>query len=108
MCVDQCIAELRCKAAHFKDTGLVFTINSAGRSSEHHNTAVKADSIVSDEFRQGLKSAFEKLRVEQGAEPDWHPRSDDMVHDLVHPSLYPFVYGEYLLILGDISPSWFT
>jgi hypothetical protein len=75
------------------DTGLVLTINSAGLSGEHHNTAVKADSLVSDELRHGLRAAFEKLRVEQGAEPDWHPRSDDLVQDLVHPSMYPFVYG---------------
>ena len=48
---------------------------------------------MSDEIRQGLKAAFEKLRSEQGAEPDWHPKSDDQVLDLVHPSMYPFVYG---------------
>lgn len=83
----QCIAELRCKAAYYKETGLIFTVN-AGQ-----NTAIKSDSFVSDELRQGLKAAFEKLRAEQGDEPDWHPWTDDKVLDLVHPSLYPFVYG---------------
>ncbi len=68
------------------------TINSAGRE-QRHNTAVKADSVVSSELQQDLKAAFEKLRAEQGAEPDWHPRSNDLVQDLVHPSMYPFVYG---------------
>jgi len=27
------------------------------------------------------------------SERDWHPGSDDLVHNLVHPSLYPIVYG---------------
>jgi hypothetical protein len=58
-----------------------------------HNTVVKADSLVADDLRQGLKAAFETLRAEQGDEPDWHPKSGDLVQDLVHPSLYPFVYG---------------
>ncbi len=95
----QCIAELRCKALHFKNTGSVFTINSSGISSPH-NTAVKADSLVSDELRQDLKAAFEKLRADQGAEPDWHPNSDNQVLDLVHPSMYPFVYGPPALELS--------
>jgi hypothetical protein len=90
----KCIAELRCKAADFMKTGLVFTINSSGtRIGSPHNTAIKSDSIVGDELHQGLKAAFEKLRAEQGDEPDWHPGSGNMVHDLVHPSMYPFVYG---------------
>jgi hypothetical protein len=49
---------------------------------------------VSDELRQGLKDAFEKLRAEQGDEPDWHPWADEQVQDLVHPSMYSFVYGK--------------
>jgi hypothetical protein len=48
---------------------------------------------VTRELQHGLKAAFEKLRSEQAAEPDWHPGSNDMVQNLVHPSMYPFVYG---------------
>jgi hypothetical protein len=108
---NQCIAELCCKASHFKETGLIFTINSAGISGKYHNTAIKADSLVSNYLRQGLKAAFEKLRTEQGAEPDWHPRSNDMVQDLVHPSMYPFVYGEYISLETPtliLNLSWLT
>lgn len=106
----QCIAELRCKAAAFMETGLVFTINAVSHALSRynftiHNTAVKADSLVSDELQQGLKTAFEKLRAEQGAEPDWHPRSDNLVQDLVHPSLYPFVYGTPVFEEPSCSPS---
>lgn len=64
------------------------------------NTAIKADSLVTQELQTGLKIAFEKLRAEQAAEPDWHPGSKNMVLDLVHPSMYPFVYGTYSSTLG--------
>ena len=48
---------------------------------------------MGNELRQGLKATFEKLRAEQGDEPDWRPKSHDLVQDLVHPSMYPFIYG---------------
>lgn len=40
-------------------------------------------------------------------EQDWHPGSDGQVLNLVHPSLYPIVYGSTLsrnLVTGDIQP----
>lgn len=66
---------------------MTFTLNHGA------NTAVKSDSLVDDELRRGLKAAFDKLRANQADEPDWHPWTDDKVQDLVHPSMYPFVYG---------------
>ena len=91
----QCIAELKCKATHFEDTGLVITLSSSQGMAHFpcFNTAIKADSLVGNELQQGLKAAFEKLRAGQPVEPDWRPGSDDMVQNLVHPSMYPFVYG---------------
>ncbi|KAK4239579.1 hypothetical protein C8A03DRAFT_14026 [Achaetomium macrosporum] len=83
---DFCIAELRTKAAYFKDTGLIFTLNYG------HNTAIKSDSLA----------AFERLRAVQAAEPDWHPWTDDKIQDLVHPSLYPFVYGKTPFIHEEV------
>lgn len=92
ICSAKCIAELRCKAAFFKDTGLTYTLNSG------QNVIVKSDTVVSASFHESLKGAFEKLRAEQADEPDWHPGSNDMVQDLVHPSMYPFVYGLHLCV----------
>ena len=37
-----------------------------------------------------------------GSEKDWHPGSDGLVLDLVHPSLYPIVYGH---TIGKVSNS---
>ncbi|KAK4119639.1 hypothetical protein N657DRAFT_626454 [Parathielavia appendiculata] len=102
---DYCISELRSKAAHFKETELIFTLNSPqGYFTEQwsHNTAIKSDSVVSPELQRGLKAAFEKLRRDQAAEPDWHPGSDDKVQDLVHPSMYPFVYGQTRFIQEEV------
>lgn len=92
----QCIEELRCKAKHFEKTGLIFTLNSSRASdaeSNEVNTVIKSDSLVDEELRQAFIAAFEKLRAEQGDNPDWHPDTNEMVQDLVHPSLYPFAYG---------------
>ncbi|KAK0719047.1 hypothetical protein B0T21DRAFT_60415 [Apiosordaria backusii] len=93
---DYCIAELRCKAAEFKETGLIFTLNT------NENTAIKSDSAVTHELQQDLRVAFDKLVAEQGANPDWHPWAQDMVQDLVHPSMHPFVYGKSLFLQDEV------
>ncbi|KAL7917333.1 hypothetical protein ACQKWADRAFT_307037 [Trichoderma austrokoningii] len=82
-----CIAELRNKAKYFIETGLIPTFDSAG------NTIIKSDNLISNCLRDELVKAFETLRADQAADVDWHPRSNDMVQNLVHPSMYPFVYG---------------
>ncbi|KAK3690210.1 hypothetical protein B0T22DRAFT_499692 [Podospora appendiculata] len=81
-----CIAELRDKAAFFKKTGLIHALDSDG------NTIVKSDVQVGADLQERLRLAFEKLQAEQASDIDWHPRSGDRVQDLVHPSMYPFVY----------------
>lgn len=53
----------------------------------------KSDTLVSNDLQEALRKAFEKLKADQKAAPDWHPNTDDMVQDLVHPSMYPLVYG---------------
>ena len=40
-----------------------------------------------------MRLAFNSLKLDQGPSPDWHPNSNDIVQDLVHPSMYPLVYG---------------
>lgn len=72
------------------ETGLIPTLDSAG------NAIIKSDNLISDRLRHELVGAFETLRADQAANVDWHPRSNDMVQNLVHPSMYPFVFGMYL------------
>ena len=85
----QCIEELRKKAAYFESTGIVPTFDTQGYS------MAKSDRLVDSETKNRLRAVFEQLRAEQvnSNSLDWHPRSNGQVLDLVHPSLYPFVYG---------------
>lgn len=63
-------------------------------------SVVKSDNLVDSELHDALEAAFKKLQTDQADSPDWHPNSNDMVQDLVHPSLYPLVYGRSR-VLGD-------
>jgi hypothetical protein len=53
----------------------------------------KSDTLVTQELHEALRHAFDQLKLDQQASPDWHPNSQDMVQDLVHPSMYPLVFG---------------
>jgi hypothetical protein len=53
----------------------------------------KSDSLVDANLRQALRKAFDQLKNDHQTTPDWHPGTDNMVQDLVHPAMYPLVYG---------------
>lgn len=65
-------------------------------------TVVKSDVLVKTDLRDALKEAFEKLQDDQKDEPDWHPNSGDMVQDLIHPSMYPLVYGRSRVLKNEV------
>ncbi|KAG8931359.1 hypothetical protein FRC01_001461 [Tulasnella sp. 417] len=52
--------------------------------------------LIPAELRDRLKEAVKVLENVPDDKKDWHPRSDGQVLDLVHPSLYPIVYGRTL------------
>jgi hypothetical protein len=51
-----------------------------------------ADTLIELETRELLLSAVKPLEDVPDKDKDWHPRSNGLVLDLVHPSLYPIVY----------------
>lgn len=53
----------------------------------------KSDEIVPSSLRNALKDAVSALENVPESEKDWHPGSDGKVLDLVHPSMWPLVYG---------------
>ncbi|KIO34043.1 hypothetical protein M407DRAFT_227263 [Tulasnella calospora MUT 4182] len=53
----------------------------------------ESDSLIPQDLLDRLKAAVKILEDVPEDQKDWHPRSDDQVLDLVHPSLYPIVYG---------------
>ncbi|KAF7982668.1 hypothetical protein HWV62_27131 [Athelia sp. TMB] len=81
---EYCISELRYKATLFENTGLVVAFD---------GDVVKSDSVVPEELRLSLKTAAAALENIPDSHRDWHPGSNDTVLDLVHPSLFPVVYG---------------
>ncbi|KAJ3502518.1 hypothetical protein NMY22_g18557 [Coprinellus aureogranulatus] len=53
----------------------------------------KSDSAISEEVKAALQEAVRPLEDVQDHQKDWHPGSDGKVLDLVHPSLFPLIYG---------------
>ncbi|KAF4630381.1 hypothetical protein G7Y89_g7765 [Cudoniella acicularis] len=82
--MDWVIAELRWKADNFKKTGIVNVYN---------GDVVKSDVAISQDLKLSLRSAVEKLENIPVNRKDYHPGSDGKVLDLVHPSLFPLIYG---------------
>jgi hypothetical protein len=82
---DWCIAELRDKAKIYEHNGVICVF-------DVDTVVAKSDVAVGEVLREKLKSTLQEFRNSQ--QDDWHPKSNAQVLDLVHPSLYPLVYGE--------------
>ena len=78
------IEELRYKAKLFEDIGAVVV---------YTGHVVKSDSVVPESLKLELQAAVAELEDVPDKRKDWHPGSNGKVLDLVHPSLYPLVYG---------------
>jgi hypothetical protein len=81
---DWIIDELRSRTAAFKKVGAFIVYN---------GDVVKSDSAVPDPLKEALKMAVQPLENVTQKLKDYHPGSDELVLDLVHPSLYPLIYG---------------
>lgn len=79
-----CLAELRDKARKFEKTGYVSALDNG-------SGCIKSDRLVGEELRQELIDAVRPLQDVPAENRDWHPRSNDQVLNLVHPSLFPLV-----------------
>ena len=82
-----CIAELRYRAS-------VHTSSPNGAVLAFSGDVYKSDEAVSEATKVALQKAIKVLEDVPDAKKDWHPGSNNQVLDLVHPSLYPFVYGK--------------
>ncbi|KAG8686570.1 hypothetical protein FRC09_014048 [Ceratobasidium sp. 395] len=56
----------------------------------------QSDKLVSSTLKAKLVEGVADLENVPNSKKDWHPRSNNIVLDLVHPSLYPIVYGRTL------------
>jgi hypothetical protein len=59
----------------------------------YNGDVVKSDGAIAPDLKQSLKLAVQKLENVPVNNKDYHPGSDGKVLDLVHPSLFPLIYG---------------
>ena len=80
------IAELRDKADSYRKDGMisVYDLDAA---------VVKSDTAIPRQLAEDLKTACMPLENVPPRLKDWHPGSNGKVLDLVHPSLFPLMYG---------------
>ncbi|KAI0386982.1 hypothetical protein F5Y04DRAFT_275437 [Hypomontagnella monticulosa] len=94
---DICIRELRDKAEHMKATGIVNVMDA-------EMAIAKSDTIISPPLANSLKAAVQVLEDALGDRKDWHPSSDNKVLNLLHPSLYPLIFGTTRVLPYDKIP----
>ncbi|KAK0449694.1 uncharacterized protein EV420DRAFT_1565390 [Desarmillaria tabescens] len=63
----------------------------------------QSDNLIESTLRESLVSSVASLENVPDAEKDWHPRANEQVLDLVHPSLYCIVYDRTLIRNADGS-----
>ncbi|EPT01446.1 hypothetical protein FOMPIDRAFT_40499 [Fomitopsis schrenkii] len=61
----------------------------------------RSDKLIPSNLKSELRSAVYPLESVPDSEKDWHPGSDGKVLDLVHPSLYPVIYGLTITTSGE-------
>ena len=88
------ILELQDKAKDLKAYGYTVV---------YDGNVVKSDTAVSPETAASLREAVKKLEDVPEKQRDWHPNSDKKVLDLVHPSLFPLVYGRSRILDNEVS-----
>ncbi|KAF5681277.1 hypothetical protein FHETE_66 [Fusarium heterosporum] len=92
---DACIQELRVKAELYEKTGLIPVY-------DYSVAVLKSDTIMTAEPARSLQEAVKVLEDVVPEKKDWHPRSRGQVLDLVHPSLWPLVYGRSRILLSHV------
>lgn len=93
--MDWIIRELQWKAGILEQTGFVEVFDDG---------VVKSDTAIPKELQVALIEAVFPFENVPEDEKDYHPGSDNKVVDLVHPSLFPVIYGRtYVLPDRTIS-----
>lgn len=90
-----CIDELKYKVKVFEQSG--------GAISVFDGDVVKSDMAVPATLREELESVVRPLEEVPDNLKDWHPGSEEKVLDLVHPSLFPLVYGRTRILPNSIT-----
>jgi hypothetical protein len=65
----------------------------------------KSDTVIPTQLKEELRAAVLPLEQVPDSEKDWRPNSDGKILDLVHPSLFPLLYGRSRVLkpaYGDV------
>ncbi|PLN85528.1 hypothetical protein BDW42DRAFT_183027 [Aspergillus taichungensis] len=81
---DWIVQEMQWKASVYEEQKLLQIFDTG---------VVRSDTAIPDDLQQALRDAVAPLENVPEDKKDYHPGSDNKVVDLVHPSLYPLVYG---------------
>jgi hypothetical protein len=83
--IDWIINEVQWKAQKYKKTGIIKSFDPG---------VVKSDIAIPDDLRRALQDAVQRLDDSIPLHEKYYRQdSDDKVVDLVHPSLFPLIYG---------------
>ncbi|KAJ1711433.1 hypothetical protein NYO67_6445 [Aspergillus flavus] len=63
---------------------------------------IKSETVISKDLQEALKERVKPLNDVPEDQKDYHPRSDQKVVDLVHPSLFPVIYGRTHVLLDRV------
>ncbi|TFK72606.1 hypothetical protein BDN72DRAFT_815682 [Pluteus cervinus] len=94
--IDWCIEELRWKAKL-----PIFTEH--GAISIYDGDVVKSDVSIPRSLKEALRNAVAPLEDVPEDQRDWHPGSDNQILDLVHPSLFPLLYGTSKILPDSLT-----
>ncbi|EFQ99111.1 hypothetical protein MGYG_02124 [Nannizzia gypsea CBS 118893] len=91
--VDWIIDELQYKSKPYKTDGIISALASG---------VMKSDTLIPSSLQESLKASVARLENVPEAQKDYHPYTDNQVLDLVHPSLFPLVYGKSRIVKDGI------
>ncbi|KAL4860838.1 hypothetical protein BDV12DRAFT_87738 [Aspergillus spectabilis] len=89
--MDYMLDELQWKTTAFKNTGILRSYDPG---------VVKSDTAIERDLQKQLQDLVKPLEEEP---KDYHPGSGNKVVDLVHPSLFPLVYGQSRILTDKLT-----
>ncbi|CAI6295245.1 unnamed protein product [Periconia digitata] len=101
-----CVEEMKDYAKFEEENGFIPAIKAEA-------IVFKSDTLIPTQLKEELRTAVMPLEQVPDSDKDWHPNSDEKVLDLVHPSLFPLLYGRsrilkpaYGDVLSEGGSSW--
>ncbi|KAJ5937910.1 hypothetical protein N7454_004252 [Penicillium verhagenii] len=91
--MDYIVKELQWKSKLIETDGFITAFDKG---------VVKSDTAVPEELRKALADAVAPLEDVPDDQKDYHPGSDQKVIDLVHPSLFPLIYGHTRILRNEL------